>query len=352
MSRFFVLALVLILTAALSSACNQQDLTALLAIKSSFPPNSLPNSWTASIDCCAWDYIECDDTTGRVITLSISDNKYIKGSIPSSVTKLSALQTLSFSNLPGLSGSIPTFIAQLPTLSSIQFSQLPGLTGQIPSQLSKLTGLQFFTIYKTKLSGPIPSFLSAFTGLKELEIAGNSFVGTIPSSIGNLVNLTSIDLSSNQLTGAIPDSLFSKLRGSLADLDLSGNTLKGPIPKSFANIDFTNINLGSNQLDGDASFLFGESKTVNQIILSKNKFAFDLTNVKYSQNLQYLDMSHNKIFGSISNEITNLTNLGYLDVSYNELCGRIPSGGSFRQFDAMFFANNKCLCGAPLPPCK
>ncbi|XP_020250456.1 polygalacturonase inhibitor-like [Asparagus officinalis] len=327
MFKFLTLTLfILFTTISPSAACSQQDLTALLSFKNSFPPNSISNSWTTAIDCCSWDYIQCDETSGRVTTLSISDNRNLRGPIPPSIGDLSALQVVSFSNLPGL-------------------------IGPIPPQLSKLKALQFLTMYKTKVSGPVPSFLSTFTGLRELELAESNFVGTIPSSLGNLVNLSFIDLSGNQLTGAIPDSLFSKLTGSLADLDVSDNTLKGPIPKSFGRVRFANVNLGSNQLDGDASFLFGESKTVSQVILSKNKFAFDLTNVKYPQNLQYLDISHNKIYGSISNQITNLTNFGYLDVSYNELCGRIPSGGSFRQFEAQFFANNKCLCGAPLPPC-
>lgn len=327
MSKSLLSSVLLLITLSLSSACNQQDLTALLAFKNSFPANSFPASWTTAIDCCSWDYIQCDDSTGRVTTLSISGNKNLKGSIPPSIGDLSALQVISF-------------------------SQLPGLSGPIPSQLSKLTGLQFLTVYKTKISGPVPSFLSTFTGLKELELADSSFIGTIPSSLGNLVNLSNIDLSGNQLTGSIPDSLFSKLTGTQADLDLSGNTLKGSIPSSFGNVGFANINLGSNQLTGDASFLFGKSQPVSQIILSRNNLAFDLTNVQYPLNLQYLDISHNEIFGSISNQITELKNFGYLDVSYNDLCGQIPSGGNFPQLEAQFYSNNKCLCGTPLPPCK
>jgi len=255
MSKLLCLICTFLLFISISSACNQQDLTALLAFKNSFPANSFPSSWTTAIDCCSWDYIQCDDSTGRVTTLSISDNKNLKGSIPPSIGDLSALQVISFSNLPGLSGPFP-------------------------SQLSRLTGLQFLTVYKTKVSGAVPSYLSTFTGLKEVNLINSNFMGTIPASLGNLVNLSTIDLSGNQLTGTIPDSLFSKLTGALADLDLSDNTLKGAIPQSFGNVAFTNINLNKNQLTGDASFLFGESKTVTQIILASNKLAFDLTDVQ------------------------------------------------------------------------
>ncbi|KAJ6832390.1 polygalacturonase inhibitor-like [Iris pallida] len=160
------------------------------------------------------------------------------------------------------------------------------------------------------------------------------------------------------LTGTIPSTLFSKLRkGLLADLDLSENRLTGAIPKSFGSVAFSNVNLQDNKLTGDASFLFGKSKPAFQILLARNNLSFDLTNVEYSvKYLETLDLSHNEIYGSINEQITeaslDLSQNGSFDVSYNKLCGKIPRGGKFTPTEPDYFTHNKCLCGKPLPPCK
>lgn len=102
---------------------------------------------------------------------------------------------------------------------------------------------------------------------------------------------------------------------------------------------------------GDISFLFGKNKTLQTADFSRNLFEFDLSKVKFPESLENLDLNHNKIFGNLPVEMTELR-LQFLNVSYNRLCGQIPVGGRLQSYDATEYFHNRCLCGSPLPPCK
>ncbi|KAJ6804285.1 polygalacturonase inhibitor-like [Iris pallida] len=327
---------VLFLTTSLASAaCNEDDLRALLSFNSSFPPHTLHN-WINTEDCCSWGGIYCDDGTGRVTSLLFS-NEPFNDFEPTDLV-----------------GPMPPSVGDLSELVGIRFENLPNLVGPLPRQLSKLKKLKSISIYNTNLSGPIPSFLSQLPALEQLMMTSSQFSGSIPPSLGSLEKLRDVVLPGNGLTGSIPPSLFSRLdRSVLATLSLGQNKLAGAVPRSFATVAFQAIELHDNGLTGDASFLFGKSKPVNSILLGQNRLSFDLTGVEYPVgNLEYLDISHNEIYGSISEQIKEATKLTYVDMSYNKLCGRIPSGGSFGNITSRYFSHNKCLCGSPLPPCK
>ena len=157
-------------------------------------------------------------------------------------------------------------------------------------------------------------------------------------------------LDRNRLTGPIPDS-FGEFPA-LTNLVLSHNQLSGKIPASMGKKGYRDIDLSWNKLSGDASLLFGPGRAAESVDLSRNSLEFDLSKVKYFQmGLTRLDLSHNKIFGSLPPDLTKLS-LQHLNVSYNRLCGRIPVGGQLQGFGPAEYFNNRCLCGAPLPKCK
>lgn len=101
---------------------------------------------------------------------------------------------------------------------------------------------------------------------------------------------------------------------------------------------------------------FGEGKITSSIVISRNGFEFDLSKVRFMESLDVLDVSHNKIYGSIPQQITEAVFLQFLNVSYNRLCGEIPTGWKLRyrseSWDSSSFVHNRCLCGSPLDPCK
>ncbi|KAI3876688.1 hypothetical protein MKX03_034197 [Papaver bracteatum] len=294
--------------------CNPSDYKALMNIKKSLSPSELSNdltSWVQNTDCCDWRGLSCDDKANRVAKL------YFGGEI---------------------SGKIPSSVGDLPYLVSLTFRNIKNITGSIPQSVTKLKHLNSLDLTYLSLSGPVPNFLHQLSGLNHLDLSNNQFSGSIPPSLSDLKNIGTILLHNNKLTGSIPES-FGKFSG-IRYLYLSGNKLTGPIPKSLGALELLHIDLSRNELWGIL------------IDLSRNQLEFDLTKVKFPKYLDSLDISHNKIFGGIPEEIKDLESLETLEVGYNRLCGKIPTGGNMHLFKSTSFSHNKCLCGSPLVGCK
>ncbi|KAL5795446.1 hypothetical protein ACOSQ2_000266 [Xanthoceras sorbifolium] len=325
-SSLFLLLLIFttLLSPSLSVRCNPNDKKVLLKIKQALNNPYILSSWNPDNDCCKWYCVKCDRTTNRINSLTI-----FAGDLP---------------------GQIPAAVGDLPYLENLQFHKLTNLTGPIQPSIAKLKKLKFLGISWTNISGSVPDFLSQLSNLTFLDLAFNSLSGSIPSSLSKLQNLGALHLDRNKLTGPIPDS-FGKFKGEVPALYLSHNQLSGKVPDSLGNMDFSVIDLSRNNLEGDASFLFGSNKTGYIVDLSRNKLEFNLSKVEFSTSLTSLDLNHNKLFGSIPEKMTSLS-LQFLNVSYNRLCGQIPVGGKLQGFDYSTYFHNRCLCGAPLDSCK
>ncbi|EXC30890.1 Polygalacturonase inhibitor [Morus notabilis] len=302
-----------------SELCHPQDKKVLLQIKQAFNNPYVLTSWDPQSDCCKWYFLKCDGTTHRINSLTISG---------------------------GLSGEIPPQIGDLPYLQTLVLIKHENLRGPIPPTLTKLKNLTYLTISWTNVSGPVPQFLSQLKTLLSLDLSFNSLAGPVPHSLSQLPNLNSLHLERNKLTGPIPDS-FGEFRGDDFYLYLSHNQLSGKIPASLGKKDFAAVDLSRNELEGDASFLFGTRKTTRGVDLSRNYLEFDLWKVEFPRSLRWLDLNHNKITGSIPVGLTELK-LQKLNVSYNRLCGKIPVGGELQRFGYSAYFENWCLCGAPL----
>jgi hypothetical protein len=159
-------------------ACHPGDKDALLA------------SWTPEASCCDedWQHVECDDDTGRVISLSVILEEDDDGGS---------------SSLAGT--TIPDAVAGLDHLENLDLRRLSGISGPI----ARLSNLAFLTISRTAVSGPLPSFLGELTALTELDLSYNSLSGSIPASLARRPNLWSVDVRHNRLTGTLPPLLFS-----------------------------------------------------------------------------------------------------------------------------------------------
>ncbi|KAI6696703.1 hypothetical protein NL676_016822 [Syzygium grande] len=315
-----------VLRPASSELCHPVDRAALLRIKTSLNDPSLLSSWRPNTDCCNWSSIYCDLTTHRIVSLFITDGGFSPTArIPTAIGDLAALEDLTLHNLTGLSGPIPPTIVNLRNLKYITFTAI-------------------------NLAGTIPSYLSLIKSLTYLNLSSNKLTGSIPSSLSRIPKLRYLGLDGNRLTGTIPKSL-KLLDGNLPYLVLSDNRLSGEVPASFRGVNFGYVNLAGNMLRGDGSVFFGANKTTEKINLSGNAFEFDLSRVKFQEGLIGLDLSHNRIFGSIPEGIVKLE-LESLNLSYNALCGKIPAGGQMQSFGYESYFHNRCLCGAPLESCK
>ncbi|OWM82671.1 polygalacturonase inhibitor-like [Punica granatum] len=299
--------------------CHMEDKRVLLKINKALSNGH--DLWTLDLDCCSWHGVTCDDTTNRV-------------------TALAFLQI----DLPG---RIPEAIGDFPYLQTIIFHKVTNLSGPIPYSITKLKYLNFLDISWVNLTGTIPGYLGQLKNLTYLNLSYNNLTGPIPSSLSQIPKLGYINLSRNKLTGTIPASL-ANLKGNSLYLILSHNQLSGEVPASFGEIDFRNIDLSRNNLQGDIYMLFGYKKTTESMDFSRNMFEFDMSKLQIHKSLAFFDINHNKIHGSIPTVMTELE-LQSFNVSYNRLCGQIPQGGTLQtRFDYSAYFHNRCLCGAPL----
>lgn len=156
-------------------------------------------------------------------------------------------------------------------------------------------------------------------------------------------NLAGLSLDRNKLTGPIPGDFGP----SLQYLYLSHNNLSGNVPRKWGDLNFAIVEMQRNRLQGDVSFLFGKEKIIYYADFSRNMFEFDMSNMKFNNNIGVLDFNHNRLYGTLPQGLVELGNL-QLNVSYNRLCGKIPLGGTLQGSGYTAFFHNRCLCGAPL----
>ncbi|XP_057783512.1 polygalacturonase inhibitor 2-like [Salvia miltiorrhiza] len=312
------------LSVSVSEKCHPDDKKVLLQIKKELHNPSDLASWNPKTDCCQWTVVGCGGKANRITVFHFSEANLKRRPIPAAVGDLPYLQSLTFRNT--------------------------NVTGLIPTTISNLSDLFFLNLEYNLLTGPLPAFLTKLKKLQFLLLSYNRLTGSIPPSLSQLPKLKSLLLDGNRLTGAIPET-FADFRNHQIYLFLSYNQLSGPIPSKLGNANFSEIHVSGNNLEGDISFLFGKSKRLAVGDFSRNHFHFDLSNLHFSDSLTNLDLSQNKIYGSIPKDLSS-TGIIMLNVSYNSLCGPIPELGTFQTFDYTSFIHNKCLCGKPLPACK
>ncbi|XP_052186031.1 receptor-like protein EIX2 isoform X1 [Diospyros lotus] len=161
-------------------SCNEKEKQALLDFKqalSSDPPGAL-SSWSPHVhdsDCCNWRGVHCDNMTGRIVELHLSDLN---------------------------------------------------LTGNLTPPLLDLKFLSYLNLsYNNNFGGsPIPSFLGSMTSLVHLDLFEAGFKGLIPHHLRNLSNIRYLDLGYND--GLYADNLnwIAHLRA-LEYLDMSNVNL-------------------------------------------------------------------------------------------------------------------------------
>ncbi|KAL0397531.1 UNVERIFIED_CONTAM: Chaperone protein dnaJ GFA2, mitochondrial [Sesamum calycinum] len=287
-----LLPLLFLLFSPLSAAglCHPDDKSALLEFKHSFSnPNPFP-TWDPAFDCCDWYGVECNETTNYVIGLNIISDD--------------------------LNGTIPTVLPKLKHLQHLRLHKIPNLVGIIPPEIGELPHLTYLVISWTNVSGPVPNFLANLKNLAYLILSFNHLSGSIPPSLATLPYLYAIDLSRNQLTGPIQNH-------------------SGTLPTQ---LDSQRLTCLITCCQETSPLLWQMGKVTSTIVISRNSFQFDFSNVSFMESLDVLDISHNKIYGSIPPQMTDAVYLQFLNVSYNRLCGEIPTGWKLRVLPHTHFA--------------
>ncbi|XP_057723414.1 receptor-like protein 33 [Arachis stenosperma] len=372
--------------------CNHHDNSNLLQFKNSFSIDlssyndwacssySKTASWKNGTDCCEWDGVTCNTTSGHVIGLDLScgmlEGEFYPNSTLFHLTHLQQLN-LAFNDFsesliyPGIgnlvslthlnlshssfSSHIPSTISHLSKLLSLDlsdnelrldestWSRLIGNTTNLnellldavdmssvrETSLSLLMNLSssllFLHLPFAQLHGKFPTRILGLTNLEELSLNDNvEMKGELPKSNWSSP-LRILELSYTAFSGEIPDSI-SHLK-SLNQLRLRNCQFDGLIPVSLWNLtQLTELDLSGNRLHGEIPSLLSNLKHLTFLALSRNAFSGHIPDVFDNfTKLHTLDLSSNSLGDQLPSSLFDLTQLSYLSLSSNQLIGPIPS---------------------------
>ncbi|KAL2505557.1 disease resistance family protein/LRR family protein [Abeliophyllum distichum] len=308
--------------------------------------------------------------------LDLSDNQ-LSGELPDCWMNQTDLIVLNLAN-NRFCGKIPYTLGALDQLQTLHLRN-NSLIGDLPSSLKNCMELRIIDLGENKLTGNIPAWIG--THLRKLTIVSlrfNKFQGNIPPTICQLTNIQILDLSRNNLSGKILQCVnnFTSMvhRNSSAEsteyivpLD---NYVSGALFTLHIYFDHIliqwkgkesehgklglvkGIDLSSNKLVGTIPQQFSDMRGLVFLNLSRNHLTGNIiSNIGQMETLEWLDLSRNQLSGEIPNSLAVLHFLSVLDLSYNNLTGKIPLSTQLQSFNSSAYAGNNGLCGLPLVVC-
>ncbi|KAI5593659.1 hypothetical protein BDE02_03G028200 [Populus trichocarpa] len=305
--------------------CLEEERIGLLEIQSLINPHGVSwrDHWVdTNSNCCEWRGIECDNTTRRVIQVSLFGERdeslgdwVLNASLFQPFKELQSLD-LGWNGLVGCleNEGFEVLSSKLSNLDLRvnQFTNDKSILSCFNGNLSTLKSLDLSHNGLTGGSGgSFYGFKVLSSRLKKLEnllLWGNQFNDSICPSLTGFSSLKSLDLSHNQLTGSGLKVLSSRLK-KLENLHLWGNQYDESIFPSLTG--FSSLK----SLDLSYNMLTGSGFEIISSHLGK---------------LENLDLSSNNIFNdNILSHLRGFSSLKSLNLSFNELTGSTTVNGTF-----------------------
>ncbi|KAF4400553.1 hypothetical protein G4B88_023346 [Cannabis sativa] len=225
-----------------------------------------------------------------------------------------------------------------PTLES--FSDCPPWTGVTCDENGNVTAV---VLEGLGLGGELKFHTLIGLGkLKNLSLAGNGFTGRVEPTLGTMTSLQHLDLSGNGFYGPIPERISGLW--DLKHLNLSANKFKAVESVGFA----------FEPVMGSIGDLVQELRNLEYVDLSVNEFfgsiSLPLENISSLANtVHHLNLSHNKLNGGFfkGDAIALFRNLEVLDLGYNQINGELPSFGSLPSLRVLRLGNNQLFGSIP-----
>ncbi|KAJ9179010.1 hypothetical protein P3X46_010841 [Hevea brasiliensis] len=353
--------------------CFEEERLALLDFKAFVHSNGddadlLLPSWIhdRSSDCCRWERVTCNSTTGHVIKLSLNDTRQITFDgyyEDMSIWYLNVSQFQPFKELISLNLSYNAIAEFIDNEGLCKFRSLVELglrgnrfSGPLLECIGNLTNLQVLDLSFNQLSGNFQSVVSKLTSLKYLLLSGNEFEGLFSfCALANHSKLEVFLLSSGsrrlELETENP-TCFPTFQLKYVDLsNCNLNARTRAIPSFLLNqYDIRFIDLSHNMLFGTfPSWILQNNSKLQVMNLMNNSFTgtFHLPNYKHDllkfdissnnitgvlpkefglvlSNLLYINMSRNNFSGNVPSSISEIQELNTLDLSHNKLSGELP----------------------------
>ncbi|MFQ6628011.1 hypothetical protein Gotur_007838 [Gossypium turneri] len=320
-------------------------------------------------------------------------NNYLTGPIPKSILQLPRLEWLYVEGNSFSSMKLDMFV-QVKNLRHLTLFNT-SLLIESDSRSLPFPQLERLTLRSCNLT-EFPEFIKRQDKLVDLDLSNSHIHGFVPNWLWKS-SLSSVDLSFNVIDfpkqlplndanfsfpmlkelrlrscniSAFPE--FVKAQDKLVDLDLSNNHIHGVVPNwlwksSRVNLSFNVIDFPK-QLDLNFSFsmlreLYLESCNISSfpeslksqenleyLELSNNKISGAIPNWVWKKSLRYLVLANNNLSSPIPNWLCNMSQLSGFDASYNNLSGSIPNcSGNMSQLLSFDVSYNNLR--GPIPNC-
>ncbi|KAE8664551.1 Tyrosine-sulfated glycopeptide receptor 1 [Hibiscus syriacus] len=351
------------------AACDQNDRVFLLGFRSNITvPSSSPLNWSASIDCCLWEGVVCDDPDmGRVTQLSLP-SRGLTGHLSTSLVNLTLLThlNLSYNRLTGFLP--PGFLSSLNHLEVVDLSY-NSLYGELPLDFisddirtlnlssNRFSGtirsdslvraaalnMSVFNVSNNTLTGQLPSWICINTSLTILDLSYNKFNGEIPTGLDKCSKLQIFRAGFNNLSGTLPLDIYRI--ASLEQLSLPFNHLSGRIRDAIVQLSqLTVLEMFSNEFEGPIPKVIGQLSKLEQLLLHINNFTGYLPpSLMNCTNLITLNLRVNHLEGDLSTfNFSTLQRLNTFDLGNNNFKGTLPlSLYSCKSLTAVRLASNQ-----------
>uniref|UniRef100_A0A0D9V2K9 Leucine-rich repeat-containing N-terminal plant-type domain-containing protein n=1 Tax=Leersia perrieri TaxID=77586 RepID=A0A0D9V2K9_9ORYZ len=321
------------------------------------------------------------DFATEVLYVLALQNNSISGTIPTSMCKMRYIRKLDLSNNM-LTGEVPSCAQQADLNDFNEMVSLKlndnNLSGVFPSFLQMCPKIVFVDLAYNQFSGILPAWLQKMAPfLALLRLRSNMFSGQIPIQYTKFQRLQYLDIAYNYLSGEIPTSIadlsamnspgdessfqdmnitFAPTYGALDDLifytESTSVLTKGQqLDYSKQIIYMVNLDLSCNRLTGTIPVDISALVALKNVNLSWNNLSGGIPdNIGAIKELESLDLSHNRLSGEIPSSISTMIFLSHINLSYNNLSGRIPTGNQLQTLEdpASIYIGNINLCGPPL----
>ena len=177
-----------------------------------------------------------------------------------------------------------------------------------------------------------------FGGLETLDLHGNR-LSTVPQGIRRLENLTIVNLSKNKLDNKCI-AIISQVH-SLRELRMTENALEGMLDSSISKLRRLEIlDLSKNMISALPDGL-GVLSTLHTVLLAGNRITSLPLTLLASTALAVLDLSRNRLTGTLMSDDTTLPFLKSLDVSHNALTSIVDGPVSIPSLQTFNVAENR-----------